>query len=112
MFGVYAPILEAMLAAMAQIERQNINMRTMGGRKIKAAAGGYSGGQAPMGYTVHDGSLVINEEEATVVRRVFELREAGVVLLDIVDKLNKEGYRTRKGKDFVLSTVQSMSCTV
>lgn len=108
MFGVYAPILEAMLAAMAQIERQNINMRTAGGRRVKAAAGGYSGGRAPMGYSVHDGSLVINEEEAAVVRRVFELRDAGVVLLSIVDTLNKEGFKTRNGKAFVLSTVQGI----
>lgn len=107
-YGVYAPILEAMLAAMAQIERQNITMRTAGGRRIKASHGGYSGGRAPMGYRVQDGRLVINEDEAPVVRRVFELRDSGMVLLDIVDTLNAEGYETRNGKPFVLSTVQSI----
>lgn len=108
MFGVYAPILEAMLAAMAQVERQNINMRTSGGRKVKAAQGGYSGGRAPMGYKVQNGNLVINEDEAPTVRRAFELRDSGMVLMNIVDTLNKEGYTTRNGKPFVISTVQSI----
>ena len=108
MFGAYAPILEAMLAAMAQIERQNINLRTSGGRKVKAAQGGYSGGRAPMGYKVQNGNLVINEEEAPTVRRIFELRDSGMALMGIVDTLNKEGYTTRNGKPFVISTVQSI----
>lgn len=108
MFGVYAPILEAMLAAMAQIERQNINMRTMGGRKIKASAGGYSGGKAPVGYCVKDGALVINSDEALIVRRVFALRDAGVTLYDIANTLNSEGFTTRSGKPFWVSSVQSI----
>lgn len=106
--GVFAPFLEAFILCVAQQERDNITKRTSGGRKIKASKGGYSGGRAPMGYKVQNGELVINEEEAPVVRRIFELRDAGVVLLDIVDKLKAEGYQTRAGKQFVLSTVQSI----
>ena len=52
--------------------------------------------------------LAFFEEEAKVVRRVFELRDSGTVLLAIVDTLNNEGYVTRSGKQFVLSTVQSI----
>ncbi len=61
-----------------------------------------------MGYKVENKQLVINWNEAHAVLRAFELRDAGTVLLDIVDILNKEGYRTRNGKPFVISTVQSI----
>lgn len=107
-FGVFAPMLEAFTLCIADMERQNITKRTSAGRQVKAQKGGYSGGRAPMGYMVKDKQLVINPDEAPVVKRAFELRDGGMVLLDIVDTLNKEGYKTRNGKKFVLSTVQSI----
>lgn len=107
-FGVFSNMLEAFTLCVAEMERENINRRTTGGRKIKASKGGYSGGRAPMGYKVQNGELVINEEEARVVQRIFELRDKGVVLLEIVDTLNTEGYVTRAGKKFLISTVQSI----
>jgi len=107
-FGVFANMLEAFTLCVAEMERENITKRTSAGRGAKAKLGGYSGGRAPMGYRVDRGKLVIVPEEAAVVKRCFELRDAGVVLLKIVDKLNEEGYKTRAGKEFVLSTVQSI----
>ena len=61
-----------------------------------------------MGYKVQNGQLVINEEEVPVVKRIFELRDSGVVLLDIVDILKEEGYTGRNGGKIALSTVQSI----
>ena len=107
-FGVFANMLEAFTLCVAEMERDNINKRTSAGRKIKAATGGYSGGRAPMGYKVQDGQLVIEPDEAAVVKRIFELRDAGVPMLTIVDDLNEGGYKTRNGKPFVISTVQSI----
>lgn len=101
-------ILENFLAMVAQIEKENIRVRMSGGRKQKAKQGGYAGGRAPMGYKVVNGRLVINEEEATVVRFIFERKANGCTMLSTVDALNKAGLRTRNGKEFVISTVQSI----
>ena len=101
-------MLEAFTLCVADMERNNINKRTSAGRKVKAAKGGYSGGRAPMGYRVENKTLVINPDEASAVLRCFELRDSGVVMLEIVDTLNKEGFKTRNGKPFVISTVQSI----
>ena len=106
--GVFASMLEAFTLSVAEMERDNITKRTTGGRKKKASVGGYSGGNAPMGYKVQDGRLVINEEEAAVVRKIFEWRDGGATLMSIVEELNDEGYHTRKGNKFVISTVQSI----
>lgn len=107
-FGVFAPMLEAFTLCVADMERQNINKRTSARRKVKASQGGYSGGRAPMGYKVQNKTLVINPDESPTVLRIFELRDNGMVMTAIVDTLNREGYKTRNGKPFVISTVQSV----
>lgn len=107
-FGVFSDILETFVVTMAKMERENITKRTSGGRKVKAAQGGYSGGRAPMGYRVQDKQLVINPEEAEVVRFIFERKFNGETMLSTVDALNKAGYRTRNGKEFLISSVQSI----
>lgn len=106
--GVFSTMLEAFTMCCAQMERENIMKRTSSGRKVKAAQGGYSGGRAPMGYKVENGALVVNEDEAAIVRRVFELRDSGSPLQGIVDDLNNSGYKTRFGKKWGISSVQSI----
>ena len=103
-----AMILENFMAVVAQIERENIKTRMSGGRKAKATQGGYAGGQAPMGYKVVDKKLVINEEEAPTVRFIFKMKSEGATMQGTVDALNAAGYKTRRGKPFVTSTVQSI----
>lgn len=103
-----AIILENFLAMAAEVEKENIRIRMSGGRKQKAKRGGYAGGRAPMGYKIVDGRLIINEEEAPVVRFIFDRKKAGCTMLSTVNALNEAGYKTRKGKEFVISTVQSI----
>lgn len=103
-----ALILENFLAMAATLERENIRIRTSGGRKVKAKQGGYAGGRAPMGYKIVDGQLAINEEEAPAVRFIFEHKAAGDTMLGTMKALNEAGYKTRNGKPFVVSTVQSI----
>ena len=110
-FGVYggfAAVLEVFVAKMAEIERDNITRRTSGGRQIKASRGGYSGGRAPMGYRIVSGCLVVDEEEAKLVRRIFALRDSGMVYVDMVQTLKEEGWVGRNGKPLAMSTVQSI----
>lgn len=103
-----ALILENFLAMAATLERENIRIRTSGGRRLKAKQGGYSGGRAPMGYKIADHQLVINEDEAPVVRFIFQQKKGGNTMLGTVKALNDAGYKTRNGKPFVISTVQSI----
>lgn len=63
----------AVLAAVAEIERENIRAQTMAGRLQKAREGRWNGGYAPYGYKLENGELFINEDEAPVVRKIFEL---------------------------------------
>lgn len=76
--GAAGKLMIAVLAAVAEIERENIKEQTMAGRKQKARDGRWNGGFAPYGYKlVHkDGEkgkvLEINEKEAELVRVMFD----------------------------------------
>lgn len=105
-FGVFASMLEAFTLCVAQMERDNITKRTSGGRKVKAARGGYSGGRPPYGYTPLNGKLVIVPEEAEVVRYVITAKENGATFQSICDHLNAEGKTNRSGSKFSISTIQ------
>ena len=58
------------LSAVAEIERENILVQTMEGRKQKAREGKWNGGQAPFGYTLDSkkGMLLVNPDEAEIVK--------------------------------------------
>lgn len=104
--GVFAPVLEAFIASMAQVERELINARTSGGRAIKASKGGYSGGRPPYGYRAQNKRLIVDPEEAEVVRYVIGAKEEGATFQKICDKLNSEGKTNRSGTKFSISTLQ------
>ena len=59
------------LSAIAEIERENILVQTMEGRKQKAREGKWNGGQAPFGYTLDstNSTLIVNPEEALNLSR-------------------------------------------
>ena len=78
------------------------------GREAKVRSGGYAGGKPPLGYKADNGNLVIVPEEAEIVRLVFKLREEGYTLKKIAAALNEQGYRTKKGGEFLHSAVQTI----
>lgn len=106
--GDMANIYRALLLFVAEQERKNIALRTSKGRSIKAQCGGYSGGRVPYGYSVSNGVLVINPEEEPIVRRIFEESDKGTSMLAMTEILDKEGYLTRKGRRFQVSTIKSI----
>lgn len=90
--------LFAILAGMAENEREVITERTWSGRREKAKKGGFAGGPAPFGYERdRRGGLVPLEREARVVVRVFEMKRAGKTQREIAEHLNAEGVRTKRG---------------
>ncbi len=96
---VTGKMLITLLSIVAEMERENIIEQTNNGKKYNALKGGWNGGQAPYGYKLVDKELVINEEEAEVVKRIFELftvEQKGYV--GITGILNQEGIKPRQDR--------------
>ncbi len=105
-YGAFAPILEAFSMCVAQMERDNITMRTSAGRNAKARQGGWAGGPIPIGYRVVNKKLIVDEREKEVVRSIFFLRQKGFAFNRIADELNSSGRLTKNGNEWEHSTVR------
>jgi len=97
----------AILAGMAEQERQVITERTFLGRREKATRGGYAGGAAPLGYQRdREGGLSVDAENAETVRRIFAMKGEGAKLQAIATALNADGVPTRRGGKWWPATVR------
>lgn len=96
-------LMISVLSAVAEIERENILVQTMEGRRQKAREGKWNGGFAPYGYKLEDGYLKITEDEAEVIRIIYDkfvntnLGASGVALY-----LNNHGYVKKKRQNNTL----------
>lgn len=61
----------SVLSAVAEIERENILVQTMEGRKQKARKGKWNGGFALYRYQLINGELNIAEDEAELIRVIY-----------------------------------------
>lgn len=106
-----------MLAVIAEFERDNIAQNVKMGMLARAKEGSWNGGQV-LGYDVVSvpgenrkrklSTLVINPTEAQTVRKVFDLYVEGNGYKSIANKLNNEGHRTKKNKDFSINGVKTI----
>ena len=107
-YGLCEKFLVVLIDTMCRIDVENTPVKTNNGRIDKAARGAYIGGKAPYGYKVEDGKLVVNPDEVPVVEFILSEKRLGRTKKGTMEKLNAHGYRTRNGKPFVISTVQSV----
>ena len=92
--------LLTVLGALAEMESNNLREHVKEGFAIKRAAGKLARPSAIcFGYALEDHNVVINEEEAAVVKQVFQWYvEDNVSVGGISRRLKTSGYKTRRGK--------------
>jgi site-specific DNA recombinase len=97
LFGIHA--------LLAQQEAEKLAVRVRLGQKEMLKKGGWVGG-APYGYKLVNGHLEVVEEEAKLVRKIFELyAKKGIGAGTIAEQLNSNGHRTRNGRLWSRKTV-------
>lgn len=89
-----------MLGVFAEFEHSTIIERTKTGMQKKAAMGSWPGGPVPLGYSYDkETGLQVNEDEAVIIRRIFDLYVEGKEgSSSICGILHEAGYRKRSGK--------------
>lgn len=101
-------LMISVLSAVAEIERENINVQTMAGRNQKAREGKWNGGFAPYGYRLDNGKLIVNDEEAEIVKMIFDKYVHTTMGMSAIAKhLNQHGYRKELRKNNKLDTFSS-----
>jgi site-specific DNA recombinase len=85
-----------MLMSFAEFEREMIGERTRDKIAAQRRRGKWTGGTVPLGYTVQEKKLVVNDLEAVLVREVFSLYLQQRSTLAVARLLNKSHRSTKR----------------
>lgn len=92
-----AEVAIALLATLSAQEMRIKQERFKRSKERNKAIGKYNGGIIQYGYTVNEkGFFVVNEEEASVIRLVYELYIDGYSTYTLANELKARGIKTRK----------------
>lgn len=101
-------ILEAVMEGMAEYYSVQLATNVMRGMKNAARKGQSVGGTIPLGYrTAEDKRLELDPETAPIVRKIFEMYAAGSTQKEIIEALNADGVRNRKGGPLTINSIRT-----
>ena len=94
-------INEAATAMLNHAQVLITRQKTIDALKFNARKGTATGGKPALGYDIGpDKRYVINKKEAAAVQIIFRMYAAGESYKKIIDTLNAQGYKTKRGGDF------------
>ncbi|MGO4531971.1 recombinase family protein [Paenibacillus sp. 2TAF8] len=105
-----------MMGAVGELERNTIVDNVKMGHRQRAKMGLHNG-KVPLGYTVVEGNgnsretkseIIIVEDEASIVRYIFEQYATGHGLKTIANDLNHRGRKTQKGNPFSTTAIRDL----
>ena len=97
-------LLESLLEGMNQYYSEELSQKTKRGMHETRLKGNFDGGIVNYGYSVIGNKVVLNEEEAPIVRQIFTDYANGKTVVDIAKELRARGIRNR-GKIFQDHTI-------
>lgn len=102
-------LLESIIEGMAEYYSVELAENVLRGMTENALECKWPGGLVPIGFKL-DGShhLIIDEPQAAVVRKIYQMVLDGCGKKEIITDLNKEGYRTGSGRPFNRSSLNSI----
>ncbi len=100
-------ILESLLEGMNQYFSAELSQKVRRGMKETRLKGNFTGGYLIYGYNVENRKVVINKNQAEVVRFIFEQYSLGVYVKDIIKSLTAKGIYNH-GKPFARNTVYNI----
>jgi DNA invertase Pin-like site-specific DNA recombinase len=89
-------LIEALIEAMDEYYSLNLATETKRGLREKVERGGIIT-VAPFGYKIKDGCYVIFDEQAKIIRSLFEDYMSGVSVRELAIRLNNKGILTNRG---------------
>lgn len=102
-------ILESVIEGMAQYYSANLAREVMKGMRESGYKCRYLWGQPPLGYDVdEEKKYIVNDGEAEIVRKIFDMYINGYSYAQIIDYLNERGWKTKAGNTFGKNSIYSI----
>ena len=100
-------LLENVYIGLAEYYSAELSQKVKRGMYETLKKGLYPGGVVPFGYRVENKRVYINEEEAEIVRSIFQQYAQGVLGRELIAQLQAKGI-TNHGRPFALNTLYNM----
>ena len=97
-------ILENVYIGIAEYYSAELSQKVIRGLTENRKKGLFCGGSVPYGYRVENKRLIIDEDKAAVVKYIFELYSVGLIVPEIITKLNELGI-THNGTPFTSNCI-------
>lgn len=101
-------LLEGFLETIDQYYSANLAVEVRKGLRENALKGKHAGGQVLFGYSLDEEGYYVPNENAKIVKRIFEEYASGYPKADICARLNTEGYRNQRGNKFNTRTLSDL----
>ena len=105
-------LMEGVISAMNAFYSKNLAREVKKGLQENALKGMFTGGVSPFGYSIDPSTkkYVVNEDEASGVRLIYQMTLEGHSYDEIQQELNQRGYRTRRGAAFGINSLHDILC--
>jgi DNA invertase Pin-like site-specific DNA recombinase len=100
-------LIRGILLSVARFEKALIRSRIKAALAVKRSRGERVGAP-PYGFAVLGKTLVPDDEEGAIKRRLVELRASGLTIRAVRDRATAEGLRNRAGRPFTIAAVHAL----
>jgi len=83
-----------------------LSQKVKRGMLLNAEKGLYTGSGVPLGYKIIDKKFAVDDEVASIVKRIFEMYLAGNTMAVIIRYLNENGVKTSKGNSYDKNSIR------
>ena len=102
-------ILESMLEGMAEYYSAELSQKIRRGMRESAHKCHVTGGYLALGYKIGpDKSFLIDEKQAPIVKKIFEMYDGGSTVTEICRELNSIGVKTARGAQFNKNSLRTV----
>lgn len=101
-------LMEGLLEMFAEMYIKDLSEKVKRGMRESILKGNFIGGRTLFGYSVINKKVVVNEEQAKVVKKVFSDYANGKSKQEIKKELNKLNIKTNSNSQFSLQSLQNM----
>ena len=100
-------ILESLLEGMAEYYSAELAQKVKRGMRETRLKGNFQGGYLLYGYKVENKKILIDEEQAEIVRYIYKQYSLGMYVKDIIEELTSKRI-LNKGKPFARNTIYNI----
>ena len=113
---LHGALLESVFEGVGEYFSRELSVKISRNGRLNAERGQFNGGKPPLGYkleiqdfgTYKKKKLVIDEETAPIVKKVFEMRANDIPVKDIIKFLNDNKYRNSRNRPFCKNSLQHL----